>query len=158
MIGKKGGNKMKHVMAFDVSMGKSTMVIYDHYQQCEFEGEIEHTRSSFEKLHETIEAFKIQDGQAPEIVFEATGVYSKGLESFLRIMAINIVVSIHLKQICKWLRCVDIKRIKVMPMNWRKSHFKVEREKTYQQEDYYEQMRALTRYYDEVEYRNYSFI
>ena len=32
-----------------------------------------------------------------------------------------------------------------------KSHFKMEREATYVQEDYYEQMRALTRYYDEVD-------
>ncbi|MDQ0258100.1 hypothetical protein J2S74_005565 [Evansella vedderi] len=31
---------MKHVKAFDVSMGKSTMVIYNHYKKCEYEGEI----------------------------------------------------------------------------------------------------------------------
>ncbi len=28
---------MKHIVAFDVSMGKSTMVIYDRYRRCEFE-------------------------------------------------------------------------------------------------------------------------
>ena len=38
---------MKHVIAFDVSMGKSTMVIYDHYQRCQYEGELEHTVSGF---------------------------------------------------------------------------------------------------------------
>ena len=32
-----------------------------------------------------------------------------------------------------------------------KTHFKMEREPTYRQEDYYEQMRALTRYYDEID-------
>lgn len=31
---------MKHVVALDVSMGKSTIVIYNHYRQCEFEGKI----------------------------------------------------------------------------------------------------------------------
>ena len=41
---------MKHVLAFDVSMGKSTMVIYDRYRQCEFEGEINHTPYSFRKI------------------------------------------------------------------------------------------------------------
>jgi transposase len=71
---------MKHVVAFDVSMGKSTMVIYNQYLQCEFEGEILHTLSSFEELHETLQTFTNQDGQAPKIVFEATGVYSKQLE------------------------------------------------------------------------------
>ncbi len=30
---------MKHFVAFDVSMRKSTMGIYDRYRQCEFEGE-----------------------------------------------------------------------------------------------------------------------
>ncbi|MGG2108830.1 transposase [Lysinibacillus pakistanensis] len=32
-----------------------------------------------------------------------------------------------------------------------KTHFKMEREPTYVQDDYYEQMRALTRYYDEID-------
>ncbi|MFC5590552.1 hypothetical protein ACFPRA_16725 [Sporosarcina soli] len=45
---------IKHVVAFDVSMGKSTMVIYNQYRQCEFEGEILHNRPSFEKLHDTL--------------------------------------------------------------------------------------------------------
>jgi len=34
---------MKHVIALDVSIGKSTMTIYDGYRQCKFEGELEHT-------------------------------------------------------------------------------------------------------------------
>lgn len=32
-----------------------------------------------------------------------------------------------------------------------KTHYKVERETTYVQDTYYEQMRAITRYYDEVD-------
>ncbi len=74
---------MKHVVAFDVSMGKSTMVIYDRYRQCEYEGEITHNRYSFEKLNETLISLTQKDAQAPDIVFEATGVYSKPLERFL---------------------------------------------------------------------------
>ena len=38
----------------------------------------------FEQLHKTLEQLTKQDGQTPEIVFEATGVYSKGLEKFLQ--------------------------------------------------------------------------
>jgi transposase len=75
---------MKHVIALDVSKGKSTIAIYDGYQQCEFEGELEHTRVDFEQLHQRIEEIAVLDGQAPEIVFEATGVYSKPVEKFLR--------------------------------------------------------------------------
>lgn len=75
---------LKHVVAFDVSMGKSTMVIYNRHRQCEFEREILHNRPSFERLHHTLQELKAQDGQAPEIVFEATGVYSKGLERFFQ--------------------------------------------------------------------------
>lgn len=52
------------------------MVIYDAYRQCEFEGELHHTRIDFERLHEKIEEISNLDGQALEIVFEAKGVYS----------------------------------------------------------------------------------
>lgn len=75
---------MKHVIALDVSKGKSTIAIYDRYKQCEFEGELEHTRIDFEQLHQRIEKITALDGQAPEIIFEATGVYSKSVKKFLR--------------------------------------------------------------------------
>ncbi|SHR95403.1 Uncharacterised protein [Mycobacteroides abscessus subsp. abscessus] len=42
---------MKHVIALDVSKGKSTIAIYNGYRQCEFEGELHHTRMDFEQLH-----------------------------------------------------------------------------------------------------------
>ena len=35
---------MKHVIALDVSKGKSTIAIYDGYRQCEFEGDLHYTR------------------------------------------------------------------------------------------------------------------
>jgi len=73
---------MRHVVAFDVSIGKSTMAIYNRYRKCESEGEIKHTYSAFEVLNETLQSLMVQYGQATEIVFEATGVYSKALERF----------------------------------------------------------------------------
>ena len=75
---------MKHVIALDVSKGKSSVVIYDRYRQCEFEGELNHTRIDFERLHERIEEITKSDGQVPHIVFEATGVYSKSVEAFFK--------------------------------------------------------------------------
>ncbi|WP_235425013.1 IS110 family transposase [Heyndrickxia ginsengihumi] len=75
---------MKHVIALDVSKGKSTIVIYNRYKQCEFEGVLDHTRVDFTQLYQCIEEITALDGPAPEIVFEATDVYSKQVEKFLR--------------------------------------------------------------------------
>lgn len=38
---------MKHVIAFDVSIGKSYMVVYNALKKCEVEKEMEHTRPVF---------------------------------------------------------------------------------------------------------------
>jgi hypothetical protein len=46
---------MKYVIAFDVSMGKSYMVIYNALKNCVFEGEINHYRTDFEVLKEKID-------------------------------------------------------------------------------------------------------
>ncbi|HDR4908922.1 TPA: IS110 family transposase, partial [Bacillus cereus] len=45
---------MKHVIAFDISMGKSYMVIYNAQKQCVFESEIKHSKPEFKKLEEKI--------------------------------------------------------------------------------------------------------
>ena len=63
---------MKHVIALDVSKDKSSIVIYDRYRQCEYEGELNHTRIDFERLHERIEEVTKLDGQAPQHVYLST--------------------------------------------------------------------------------------
>lgn len=142
---------IKHVIALDVSKGKSTFVIYDGYKQCEFVGELNHTRVDFEKLHQRIKEITAVDGQAPEIVFEATGVYSKPIEKFL---------SDHNLTYCRMnpleanLQMAKMRRHKTDISDAHelaKTHFNMAREATYQQNDYYEQMRAFTRYYDEID-------
>ena len=147
----KGEMSMKHVIALDVSKGKSTMTIYDGYRQCEFEGELEHTRIDFERLHDRIEAIIKLDGQAPDIVFEATGVYSKPVERFFKDYGYTYSRMNPLEanlQMAKMRRHkTDISDAHELA----KTHFKLERETTYIQDDYYEQMRALTRYYDEID-------
>ncbi|WP_339164069.1 hypothetical protein [Siminovitchia sp. FSL W7-1587] len=42
---------MKHVIALDVSKGKSSMVIYDGNCQCEFEGELHKRNAIFRFFH-----------------------------------------------------------------------------------------------------------
>lgn len=142
---------MKHVIAFDVSMGKSTMVIYDRYQRCLYEGELEHTITGFQSLKGRIESLLEQDGKVPDIVFEATGVYSKGLENFLQE---NHYPYIRLNPLEAKLQMAAMRRHKTDISDAHelaKSHFRSERQETYVQEDYFEQMRALGRYYEDLE-------
>lgn len=147
---------MKYVMAFDVSMGKSAMVIYDHKQHCQYEGEVEHTAVGFRFIKEQIEFVRKQNGQLPEIVFEATGVYSQGLERFLQdeqypYSRINPLQA-KLQMVTGSMRRhkTDISDAHELA----KSHFKTERHETYVQKEYFEQMRALGRYYDDLEKEN----
>ena len=142
---------MKHVVALDVSKGKSTMVIYNRYQQCEFEGEISHSRASFHTLHETLQRLSLQDGQAPEIVFEATGVYSKALERFLHETGYDYCRINPLEANLQMSSMRRQKTDKSDAHELAKSHFRVERKQTYLEDDYYHQMRALSRYYDELD-------
>lgn len=142
---------MKHVIALDISKGKSNLVIYDGYRQCEFEGELNHTRADFERLHEQMEEIARQDGVAPEIVFEATGVYSKPVEKFFIDYGYTYC---RMNPLEANLQMATMRRNKTDVIDAHelaKTHFKSERESTYVQDDYYEQMRALTRYYDEID-------
>lgn len=142
---------MKHVIALDISKGKSSLVIYDGYRQCEFEGELNHTRADFERLHERMKEIADQDGVAPEIVFEATGVYSKPIEKFLIDYGYTYC---RMNPLEANLQMATMRRNKTDVSDAHelaKTHFKRERESTYVQDDYYEQMRALTRYYDEID-------
>lgn len=142
---------MSSVIALDVSMGKSAIVVYNPHQQCQYEGEIKHTVSGFQSLKKRIDWLIKETGCLPEIVFEATGVYSQALESFLQ-------------ENNYYYYCINPLEAKIQTASMRrqktdvsdahelaKSHFKSERSKTYIQDNYYEQMRGLGRYYDELE-------
>ena len=66
-----------YVLALDISMGKSYVVIY-HENICLFEQEILHDKTHFNALLQKIYALP----ERPQIVFEATGVYSSVIETF----------------------------------------------------------------------------
>lgn len=142
---------MKQVIAFDVSMGKSTMVIYDRYQRCQYEGELEHTVSDFPSLKERIDSLIKQDGQTPAIVFEGTGVYSRGLEHFLLEQQYPYC---RLNPLEAKIQTASMRRQKTDvgdAHELTKSHFRTARDETYVQDEYFEQMRALGRYYEDLE-------
>lgn len=149
---------MTSVMAFDVSMGKSTMVVYDHNLRCLYEGEIKHTVSGFRSLKKRIDSLIGEDGQSPEIVFEATGVYSQGLESFFKE---HEYPYIRINPLQAKMQTATLRRHKTDISDAHelaKSHFKSNRYEMYVQDEYFEQMRALGRYYEDLEkeIRNYS--
>ena len=66
-----------YVLVSDVSMGKSYVVIY-HETTCLFGQEILHDKTHFNALLQEIYALP----ERPQIVFEATGVYSRVIETF----------------------------------------------------------------------------
>lgn len=111
---------MQSEIAFDVSMGKSYMVIYNAARSCIFEGEILHNHPHFEQLYKQIMDIVQKDGQIPAIVFEATGVYSRPLERFMNDHGFSYCLLNPLNPRFKRLLCTLIKPIKVMHTVWPK--------------------------------------
>lgn len=142
---------MNYVMAFDVSMGKSTVVIYGPHQTCQYEGELAHTQAGFRSLNERLCALREQTGRWPAIVFEATGVYSHPLETFLQE---NGYPYSRLNPLEAKIQTASMRRQKTDigdAHELAKSQFRIARPETYIQEAYYDQMRALGRYYEDIE-------
>ncbi|TAA65644.1 IS110 family RNA-guided transposase [Planococcus salinarum] len=142
---------MNFVIAFDVSMGKSNLVVYDHNHHCHFEGELEHTQAGFRALKQRINAIQEQAGHLPAIVFEATGVYSSPLERFLKS---NDYPYSRLNPLEAKLQTAAMRRQKTDigdAHELAKSHYRVVRQETFQQADYYDQLRGLGRYCEDIE-------
>ena len=76
---------MKHVIAFDMSKGKSSRVIYYGYRQCEFEGVLYHTRVDFERL------LKLMNNSF-KLYLKRQVFIQKPWKHFLEITAIHTVV------------------------------------------------------------------
>ena len=142
---------MKHVMAFDVSKGNSVVVLYDAVGNLLFEDKLTHSQSGFKALNEQIEAVIEEYGQAPEMVFEATGVYSSALEKFLQE---NDYTYYRLNPLEAHFQTMTLRRNKTDKSdahNLAKSHLKETRDSTYQQDDYYEKMRVRSRRYGDID-------
>ena len=71
-----------YIMAFDVSKGKSYMVLYKSLELI-YEGEIKHNQTTFNELLPFLKRNKV------ELVFEAAGVYSKPLEHLFETNGFN---------------------------------------------------------------------
>lgn len=142
---------MGYIVAFDISMGKSSIVIYDANKCCLYEGEIEHTVTHFHQLHQQLQSLTEETGKQPAIIFEATGSYSGPLERFLQD---HQYFYYRLNPLEAKLQTASMRRQKSDRNDAHelaKSHFTATRRLTTQQENYYDQMRALSRYYDELD-------
>lgn len=141
---------MRIVVAFDVSMANSVVVSYDELGNCIFEDSVIHSRSGFAALNEKIKLLTIEYGTTPEFVFEATGVYSRALERFLQQ---NNYRYCQLNPLEAKFQTMSLRRNKTDKSDAHelaKSHFKNERNHTYQHDDYYDNMRVLSRRYDDI--------
>lgn len=142
---------MKHVIAFDVSMGKSYMVIYNTLKKCMYEGEIKHSRPDFEKLKERIDKIAEADGEQPHIVFESTGVYSRQLERFMNEYGFTYCClnPLEAKLQCDSLRIHKTDRSDAHQLAL--THFSTQRIHRNGTEDFFLQLKSLSRFYSELD-------
>lgn len=142
---------MQSVIAFDVSMGKSYMVIYDSVCSCIFEGEILHNQTDFKKLYTQIVTLTKNDGQVPSIVFEATGVYSRQLERFMNDYGFPYCLLNPLESKLQTASMRMHKTDKNDAHRLAQTHFNTKRRVKKTQDHYFDQMRAFSRYYHDLD-------
>ncbi|WIY58815.1 IS110 family transposase [Bacillus arachidis] len=142
---------MRHVIAFDISMGKSYMVIYNAQKQCIFEKEIKHSKSEFEELQKKIHELTNETGKSPGIVFEATGIYSRQLERFMQDNQYTycLLNPLEAKLQCDSLRIhktgrSDAHRLAI-------THFTVTRRVSHGTDHLFHQLKSLSRFYSELD-------
>ncbi len=142
---------MKHVIAFDVSMGKSYMVVYNPLKTCELEKEIKHTRLEFLKLKSIIDDITNGYEEEPHIVFEATGVYSRQLERFMQENGYSycLLNPLESKIQCDSLRIHKTDRSDAHKLAL--THFSNERRIHTVENDIYRQLKGLSRHYGELD-------
>ncbi|AZR75380.1 MULTISPECIES: IS110 family transposase [Bacillus cereus group] len=142
---------MKHVIAFDVSMGKSYMVIYNAQKQCVFESEIKHSKPEFEKLQEKIHELADNTGELPEIVFESTGIYSRQLERFMQDNQYTycLLNPLEAKLQCDSLRIHKTDRSDAHRLAL--THFTVTRRVSNGTINSFHQLKSLSRWYSELD-------
>ncbi len=142
---------MKHVIAFDVSMGKSYMVIYNAQKQCVFESEIKHSKPDFKKLQEKIHKLTDETGESPKIVFEATGIYSRQLERFMQNNQYTycLLNPLEAKIQCDSLRIHKTDRSDAHRLAL--THFTVTRRVSTETDNLFYQLKSLSRLYSELD-------
>jgi transposase len=142
---------MRHVIAFDISMGKSYMVIYNAQKQCILETEIKHSKPAFKNLQNKINELTNEMGELPAIVFEATGVYSRQLERF---MQNNQYIYCLLNPLEAKLQCDSLRIHKTDRSDAHQlalTHFTASRREKTVTDHLFCQLKSLSRFYNELD-------
>ena len=136
------------VVALDVSMKKSYAVIYEDHT-CLWEGNVAHTKTDFGILLNELTSLP----EAPEVVFEATGVYSRPVEAFCQKNGLSYTL-LNPLQAKKQLEEDTLRSWKTDKQDAHKlaqTHAGKKRTPKVIQEETYQTMRDLSRFYQEVE-------
>ncbi len=140
---------MRIVFGIDVSKASSQVAIaLETAQGCTIyeQFKIANNTQGFNELLGQLDSFK-----NPEIVFEATGVYSKRLNRFLTKQGYAFVQMNPLaakRQLDNQVR--GNKTDTLDAQHLAETHFKIERALFYQQKPVYDELQRMSRYYDEI--------
>ncbi|MBC9705124.1 MAG: IS110 family transposase [Enterococcus sp.] len=139
---------MTFILALDVSKGESYKVVY-HGTHCLSEGKIKHNQVGFQQLLQEINSLS----ETPEIVFEATGVYSRPLEKFCQDnhFAYCLLNPLEAKKQMEEGSLRSWKTDKIDAHKLAQTHQKNQREATRHQPAPYFELRDLSRFYQEIE-------
>ncbi len=139
---------MEFVVALDVSMGKSYSVIYQD-QRCLYEEEIAHNQLGFQQLFDHIQTLP----GSVTVVFEATGIYSKPVETFCQRNALRYCL-LNPLEAKKQLELGTLRSWKTDKHDAHllaQSHSLHRREENQTQSIIYQHLRDLSRFYQEIE-------
>lgn len=139
---------MTVILALDVSKGESYKVLY-HGTRCLSEGKIQHNQVGFQQLLQEINALS----ETPEIVFEATGVYSRPLEKFCQDNQLSycLLNPLEAKKQMEEGSLRSWKTDKIDAHKLAQTHQKNQREVKQHQQVPYLKLRDLSRFYQEIE-------
>ncbi|MGL9766410.1 IS110 family transposase [Enterococcus mundtii] len=139
---------MSFILAFDVSKGESYKVLY-HDRHCLSEGKVLHNQEGFRQLLEEIIALP----EMPEIVFEATGVYSRPLEKFCQdhLLTYCLLNPLEAKKQMEEGTLRSWKTDKIDAHRLAQTHWKNTRLPKIHQAEVFQELRDLARFYQEIE-------
>ena len=132
-----------YIMAFDISKGKSYLVLYLG-EQLIYEGEIMHNHTVFNQLLPFLQENEV------ELVFEATGVYSKPLEHFFETNGFNYYCLNPLEASFQTATLRQMKTDQADAHKLAMSHLKFERKISIPPSDKYKELKAMSFSYHQI--------
>jgi len=139
-------------IAIDVSKDKSEVQGFMNMGEAVSEAfEISHDREGFGKIQDLFVRMRGKTGSDPEFVLEATGIYHKGLQSWLEAGGMSYYIVNPLQSAkCRKQELRTRKTDKRDCMNLGKMFYTMALRRTTLQDEKYDSLRQLSRYYEEL--------